>query len=236
MFKIKMADFVIEIDNKYDFIYNMCKEYLTDSEKVDICIGCTESDIEAEAQIAEGEFSNGYLESICIYRNLCTMLPLRDAFLVHCAVIEVDGYAYAFLAKSGTGKSTHISLWRKVFGDRVRIINGDKPIFRYVDGELYAYGTPWCGKEGWQRNTKAPIGALCFLTRATENYIRPLSPSDCVSMIMKQILMPQGANEAIKTLELVDRMLRDKKSWLLGCNISDEAATVAYNAMTKREE
>ena len=231
MFKIKMADFVIQIDNKYDFIFNMCRDYITEQDGADFCVSCSDEDMEAEKLACDAEMPNGYIESVCIYRNLCTQLPLKDAFLIHCAVIEVDGKAYAFLAKSGTGKSTHISLWHKLLGNRVRVINGDKPIFRYIDGELYAYGTPWCGKEGWHTNTKAPLGGLCFIERAPINSIEPLPPQSSASRVMNQIIIPSDAMGAIKTLELMDRMLTDKKSWLLKCNISIEAAQIAYNAL-----
>ena len=40
-----------------------------------------------------------------------------------------------FTAQSGTGKSTHIKLWKKHFGKDVDIVNGDKPIVRvFNDG------------------------------------------------------------------------------------------------------
>jgi hypothetical protein len=55
----------------------------------------------------------GYLESICLYRFICLNLPQNDSFVMHAAVIEADNKAYAFTARSGTGKSTHISLWKK---------------------------------------------------------------------------------------------------------------------------
>ena len=98
-------------------------------------------------------------------------MPDFDAFLLHAAVIEVDGLAYAFAAPSGTGKTTHIALWKKFFGDRANIINGDKPIIRFENGTPYIYGTPWCGKEGYNINTKAPLAALCFIERSPENTI-----------------------------------------------------------------
>ena len=46
---------------------------------------------------------------------------------MHGAVIEYEGNGYMFSADSGTGKTTHILLWRKFLGDKVKIVNGDKP-------------------------------------------------------------------------------------------------------------
>ena len=233
MFKIKIADFIVQINNKYDFLEAFCKDYITDEENVDFTVFCTDDDIEKEREISEGDFSNGYIESICIYRKICLLLPEYDSFVMHGAVIEVDNKSYAFLARSGTGKSTHIKLWHSLLGERVRVINGDKPILRYINNELWVYGTPWCGKEGWNTNAKSKLKALCFLERAQENSIKELSSGDSATRIMKQILMPKDAIGAIKTLELVDKMIADTKTWLLGCNISKEAAKIAYEAMSK---
>lgn len=245
MFKIKMADFVIEIDNKYNFISNFCSKYKYEGEECDLYASCTEEDISNEFEISkqdeevynslitmDEEKRRGYLESICIYRAICLQLPERDAFVMHAATIEVDGLAYAFTARSGTGKSTHISLWRKYLGERVKVVNGDKPIVRLIDGVFYAYGTPWCGKEGWNNNVSVPLKGICFIERATENRIEKMPLSDAASRIMKQILMPKEPMGAIKTLELLDKMLNNVNCWLLGCNISIEAAEIAYKAMS----
>ena len=151
---------------------------------------------------------------------------------MHAAVIEADGLAYAFTARSGTGKSTHIGLWKKYLGNKVQVVNGDKPIIRLLDGVFYAYGTPWCGKEGWNRNVRSPMNGLCFLERAEKNSIDKIPLADAATLIMKQILIPKEAMSAIKTFELVDKMICEVNCWRLGCNISIEAAEIAYKAMS----
>lgn len=229
--KVRLADLVIEIKNKYEYVEELCREYLTDAPCVDFFVECTDDEIEAERQDGEAEMPKGYLESLAVYRKICTRALDYDAFLVHSAVIELEGNAYAFLAKSGTGKSTHIALWRTTIGDKVKIINGDKPIYRYIDGILYAYGTPWCGKEGWQRNTRARLKALCYIERAEKNSIEKITPRESVMRMLKQVLIPKDADEVSKTLALVDRMLNDIQSWIIKCNISSEAALIAYNAL-----
>ncbi len=245
MFKIKIADFIVEIDNKYDFIESQCAKYIYNGEEKDFCASCTEEDIDNENRIASEDPEvwatlermdtngrRGYLESVCVYRDLCLQLPERGAFIMHAAVIEADGYAYAFTAKSGTGKSTHISLWKKLLGEKVKVVNGDKPIIKLDNGVFYAYGTPWCGKEGWNRNVRAPLKGLCFLERAIDNSIDRLDSGEAATRIMKQILIPKDAMGAINTFDLVDKMLKNVGCWILGCNISLEAAEIAYNAMS----
>ena len=233
MFKIKIADLVVEIDNKYGFVEKQCEEYITKEERVDIKASCTDEEIQAERGLyEENAFSNGYCESVCIYRKICLQMPAFDAFILHSAVVDVSGEAFAFAARSGTGKSTHLMLWKAYLDDKMTVINGDKPIMRFIDGKLYAYGTPWCGKEGWQTNKKSPLKAICFLERALENRISPLDKGKSADLIMKQVIIPKDAMGAIKTLELLDKMILNTDTWLLGCNISIDAAKLSYHTMS----
>ncbi len=234
MFKAKIADFIIEFDNRHELIKNFCKDYIVEDGTPDFVISCTDEEISAEmANYEEEIYSNPvYAESVCLYRNLCLQLPLYDSFVMHGAAVEVDGNTYIFTAQSGTGKTTHIRLWREIFGERLHIVNGDKPILRFIDGELYAYGTPWCGKEGYNMNIRSKMKAICFLERAKENNIYPLEKSNSAERIMRQIIIPKDAQGAILTLELMDRMLNKIDTWLLECNISIEAAKLSYENMS----
>lgn len=146
-------------------------------------------------------WTDDYLETLAVFRHIAEYAPLHQRCVFHGATIEVDGRAYIFTAPSGTGKTTHIRMWRQVFGERVNIINGDKPMLRIVNAKtpgadasgtsgagtgttgtggtsILAYGTPWCGKEGWQRNTHAPVAGICVVTRAVPNAGPPLRTPD----------------------------------------------------------
>ncbi len=231
----RIADLNIAIENRYEHTARQCEAYLAPPDAVpDICITATEEEIDRSVAM-QPEFSRGYHESICLYRQLCTKILHYDAMLMHAAVIEYQGYAYAFSAPSGTGKSTHIALWRKCFGEAVSIINGDKPILRRKDDCFIAYGTPWCGKEQWNRNTSAPLRAICFLERSESNHIRRLTTREAIDHIFHQLLRPKTAAEMELTLSLVDVLLRQVPIYLLGCNISREAAELSHRTLTATE-
>ena len=83
-------------------------------------------------------------------------MPQFDRMLLHAAILQYEGRAYAFLGRSGTGKSTHTGLWLKYL-DGSKIVNGDKPILSIGEKDVIAYGTPWMGKEGRGENTQAPL-------------------------------------------------------------------------------
>ena len=231
MFKIKIADLVVQIDNKYEFVYNQCKDYYTDENEVDITICATEDDIRIEREQSLAQFSEGYLESVCIYRNLSYVLPEFDAFLFHAALIEVDGKGYAFTAKSGTGKSTHIRLWQQLLGDKVIIVNGDKPIFRKVGNKILCYGTPWCGKERFNVNKSVELKSICFLNRGEKNSIQKYDSAQAVKNVVHQIVIPKKPENVLKILELLDYTLTNVDVWQLHCNMDIEAAQLSYNTM-----
>lgn len=231
MFNIKIAGVVIAVHHQYPQVKQMCKDYITTEVSVDFEVEAPQEAVLKEQK--NGDFTLGYCESVCIYREIVRKLPAYGAFFLHASVVETDGWSYAFLAKSGTGKSTHTSLWLRHFKEQARIINGDKPLFRFIDNQLYVYGTPWCGKEGYNINTSSPLRALCFLERGTQNAIRRLADNEIVERLFGQVVMPQNAAEMDCFLRLLDQTVRQIPVWLLTCNISEEAVMTAYQAMSR---
>ena len=238
MFEIKIANLRVRVDNRYGYVAHLCREYVVEPcENPDLLIRVEESEILSEMAMVEHEVTDSYAEAICVYRKICQHLPQKfQAFLMHCAVIEYEGRGYAFAARSGTGKSTHIALWQKRFGDGVTVINGDKPIFRFLDGKLYAFGTPWCGKEGLHTNAATPLAAICFLERSPVNTIHKISPGEAIGRIFQQILTPDDLPTLDALIPLLDSMLCEIPCYSLGCNISEEAAEVAYFGMKNETE
>ena len=229
MFVIALAEKRIGIQNRYPFIERQCKEYMRAGEEADFWISVTEEEIAAEQQ--NGNFSPGYCESICIYRHICEKMPDFGVFLMHSAVIEVDGRAYAFTAQSGVGKSTHISLWLKNIPN-ARILNGDKPLYRLEeDDSLTVFGTPWQGKENWGYNGKAKLAAICFLERGEHNSIRPATEDEIISKIIHQLLLRGSRHLVERQLAIMDSLIRAVPYFILQCNISDEAAKLSYETM-----
>ncbi len=227
----KIADFIVELKNKYDFTDKFCKNYLYDGNNTpDFSISVTEEEIEKELAV-NTITDRGYAESVCIYRKLCLDILSKDAILLHAAVVNVDDKGYAFLARSGVGKSTHTRLWQEMLGDRLTIVNGDKPIVRFIDGKFYAYGTPWCGKEGFNTNTKTTLDALCFIERSEENFIEKQSADETVKRILKQVILPTDVKKAEITLDLLDKLVSDTPAFCMHCNVSLKAAEICYNTL-----
>ncbi|MBE5744602.1 MAG: hypothetical protein E7355_00495 [Clostridiales bacterium] len=227
-----IAGLRVDIRNKYDFADTFCREYLADDQSApaDIVAVASQEEFLAEKQ-RNPNFTDGYIENTCIYSDICRKMTLKDRFLLHAAVLEYKGNAYAFLGRSGTGKSTHTKLWLQGI-DGVKMLNGDKPILHYTNGEMIVYGTPWMGKEALGYKGKAPLRGLCFLEQAQENDIRRLSVKEAARRLFPQILHPIQEKQTFNTLGFADALVKKIPSFLLRCTISTEAMQLSFNALT----
>lgn len=233
MFYIKICDLIVKIEHRYDFVYHQCEDYRVDSEndEYNFSVSVTDEQIKREHENSEIDAPLGYCESVCLYREISFKMLDYDAFLFHSAVIDVDGKSYAFAASSGTGKSTHINLWLQHFKDRATVVNGDKPLLRFCGDTLFAYGTPWCGKERLQTNICSPLKAICFLQRSETNQIRKIDEKQVVNLLFQQTILPSDPEKLTLLFDMLGKMVRTIPCYLLECNISDEAVNVAFEGM-----
>lgn len=236
MVKIKLADICVELENRYPDLEAYCRGFETEL-PAQMVLQVTPAELEEEKRCQPYEFSDGYLETVCIYRKLALEMLHYGVFLIHASVIDVDGEGYAFLAPSGTGKTTQTRLWLEFFGSRASVINGDKPLIRMTpeaDGwKFVAYGTPWCGKEGLGCNGSVPLKALFLLERSAEPSCVRASEEYCIDRIFHQFLLPERTEQMEALLEMADRLIETVPTYLLRCNMTQESVMVAYEAARK---
>lgn len=241
-FSIALAGQVIGIAALHSETLSFCRDYLTDAPP-SLHVEITPEDITFEREksrreaLIEGQvppvYSEEYLETLAVYRKIAAGLLSRDILLFHGSVIAVDGMAYLFTAKSGTGKSTHTKLWEKQFGSRAVMINDDKPLLHLGEQGVTVYGTPWDGKHHRSTNTACPLKAICILTRGEVNHIQPLDKKAALPVLCQQSYRPFDPAAMQKTLSLVDRLGSSVKLYQLFCNTEPEAAQVAYTGMNE---
>ncbi|MBO4325551.1 MAG: hypothetical protein J5845_09195 [Lachnospiraceae bacterium] len=215
-------------------IHELCEEYRSVQSPV-MTIQTTEQDILAEKEplynTIQRPSSKAYLETLAVQRKLTEALLDYDTILFHSSALAVDGQGYLFAALSGTGKSTHARLWREVFGDRVTMINDDKPFIHIGEDEVRVYGSPWDGKHHLSTNTSVPVKAICILTRDTTNHIEKISPQNAFSVLFQQTYRSKDPAKLAKTMDLIIRMTEMVSLYRLGCNMDPEAARVSYEGM-----
>lgn len=228
MLTIEMAGLRIGLETETPYIKRQCAPFLTELAP-DFTVSASEAEIAAELALVPSH--PAVAESVCLYRAIAEKLPDYDRFVLHGATIQTGGRAYIFTAKSGTGKSTHIRLWQRRYGDEVRIVNGDKPILWKQNGVFYACGTPWCGKEGLTSTDNVPVGAMVLLERAAQNSIRKATSNELIQAIFHQIYRPKDEGRLLRFLALLDEFLTATPIWRLGCNMELEAAELAHDAI-----
>lgn len=228
MFNIRIADVVIGIDNKYDYIRNMCHDYISTSPAT---FTVSVNDEEIERENPDGfPYPSGYLETLAIYRKIADKIADSDGYLMHGVLMDVEGHGILLCAESGTGKSTHAALWQKLLGEKCRIINGDKPLIRLLDNLPYGYGTPWCGKEEINENARVRLFDVCFIRRAEENSVRELAKSEVLLRLIPAIHFPDG-DGAAKVFDILDVAARNLRFFEISCNMDISAAKTAYDAI-----
>lgn len=171
-------------------------------------------------------------EIICTTESFYMQLLGYGGFMLHSSAVVMDGGAYLFSAPSGTGKSTHTALWLELFGERAAILNDDKPAILLREDGIFACGTPWSGKSDLNLNLCVPLRGICVLERSMQNFINPLPAEKAVYALLNQTLRPEEPEKMAALLEYIDRVTENIPMWRMGCNISTEAAGLAYEVMS----
>lgn len=228
---VRFASMTIDIRPRYRYTYELCRGYeAPDGATPDFIVQVSEEEIMKE-EIPGGKHPVAYLESLAIYRRICREALKYGAFLFHGSALSVDGQAYLFTAPSGTGKSTHARLWREMLGDKVSMVNDDKPLIRVTADAVYVCGTPWDGKHRLSTNCEVPLRAICILSRDAKNHIEKVSPKEAYATLLGQTYRPKAPLELMQTLSLLDKTMAKTSLYHLYCNMDPSAARVAYEAM-----
>ena len=232
---VQFAGMTVDIRARYPYMEQMCSGYLAPSDATpDFAVEVTDEEIAREADPTR-ELPKGYLESLALYRKICHEALAYDTFLFHGSALAIDGRAYLFTAPSGTGKSTHTSLWRREWGDAVTVVNDDKPLLRVTEERVFVCGTPWDGKHRLSTNCQVPLAAICLLKRGQTNSIRQITSVEAYPTLLSQTYRPRDGEDMAKTLALLDRAVRQVKLYEMHCNISAEAARVARAGMEEKK-
>ena len=174
---------------------------------------------------------------------LCSMIRivysqavlLHGAISIHASVVSHSGYAYLFMGKSGTGKSTHAALWMKYIPD-TELLNDDNPVVRIQDGTVWVYGTPWSGKTPCYKNQGFPVGGMVRLRQAAATAFLPRQDIDafvlllpgCSAIRQDKILYGALCSTLVQLAEKVPVAL-------LYCRPDQEAATLCFTMLANKK-
>ena len=155
---------------------------------------------------------------------------------MHASVIGNGGKGYLFLGKSGTGKSTHSSLWLKYI-EGSELMNDDNPVLRVgEDGVTRVYGSPWSGKTPCYRNVSAPVGAIVRIRQAKHNTITRQNVLEAYASVYSSC---SGFKADKKIADGQHRILEhialNVPCYILDC-LPDEGAARVCAAQVRKEE
>ena len=188
------------------------------------------------------DFSKAYLKvekakKYCVNNALMLLYAFRTAGMstleMHASVTVKDGKGFLFLGQSGTGKSTHSSLWLKnIHG--THLLNDDNPVVRVVDGKARVYGSPWSGKTPCYRNEDYPIGAFVRINRAPYNAIHRQNVKESFASISSS----SSGLRAIRSIgdglfTTISSLIQSIPCYVLDCLPDDDAAFVCSNEVLK---
>ncbi len=243
-----MAQFLMEIaghtgsvTSLFESTRDYCRKYLTNAEP-DFFITVCREDLTFEQEALRQEaleeglrvrtFPDPFLERTAIQRKAAEFLFDRDVLMTHGSTVAVDGKAYLFTARCGTGKSTHTRLWRQAFGERAVMVNDDKPFLQITPSGVLACGSPWSGKHGLDSNITVPLQGICILERGLENRIGKISPEAALPMLLHQSYCPLDPEKRERFEKCVTLLAQRTPLWQMQCNMDLSAAQTAYEAMS----
>lgn len=188
------------------------------------------------------DFSRAWLKAgkarrFCLNNALMLLFAFRTAGMgtleMHSSVTVKDGRGYMFLGKSGTGKSTHSSLWLKNIPG-THLLNDDNPIVRIKDGVPRVYGSPWSGKTPCYRNEDYPVGAVVRINRAPYDAIHRMNLPESFASISSS----SSGLRAIRTIAdglfaTISAFAQTVPCYVMDCLPDDEAAIVCSNEVLK---
>ncbi len=167
-------------------------------------------------------FAGAYHQTMLIHAS-ATMITIGD-----------EEIGFPFIAASGTGKSTHTSLWLKHI-EGVQLLNDDNPIIRIIDGQPYLFGSPWSGKTPCYRNRKTRLGAVTRIERAPENSIERLSPIEAFASLLPACSSMKWDEGSYRPLcDAITRIIETTPIYTLHCLPDEEAARLSYQTLTEQ--
>lgn len=151
----------------------------------------------SEASGSSMEFS----EYNCLRDETANYMTEIGRVMFHGVAFQYGTGVYILTAPSGTGKSTQYRNLYTLYGERIQIINGDKPLLGPGEKEeIIVYPSPWNGKENWSGSIHGPLRAVILLEQAKENILTILDKKEAVVPILQQCLYTAPNGKSVHTV------------------------------------
>ena len=193
------------------FVYDGIMAYVfhlrTSSEGPKHCLTMSKMDAMGVIEIDFSDPLAGKALTSFIRITFSLFILKENGMLIHASAVELNGEAFLFMGKSGTGKSTHSMLWQQCFPS-CNLLNDDNPAVRITGGKVMAFGTPWSGKTPCYKNKAYPVKGMVLLEQAKANHFTQLKGIEAFIAILPSC-------SVIQQDELLHDLLCNTLTWLI---------------------
>lgn len=175
-----------------------------------------------------------YAEYMELCPLVCDALLPHDRAIFHSVAFLWQGRAWLLAGLSGAGKTTHYALWKLLYGEELRMLNGDKPILDFSGENVQVCPSPWMGKERLRSMHSAPLGGIVFLRQGQQNRMTRLSATDAIERLFLQFLFTRSTPEQVHSVcRLEERLLHEIPIWQLENRGDEDAARLCHDTLAK---
>ncbi|MDY4508854.1 MAG: hypothetical protein SPD95_09055 [Candidatus Faecousia sp.] len=222
----EIAGLKVEMEPRFGRLTKQCESYLSSGEPV-LTVKPNPQDEAHWRMVGRSEEEREYILHSAAF---CRGILGHGRFFLHASAVVYGGEAYLFSGPSGTGKSTHTALWRKLFPDSY-ILNDDKPVIWPEKGKISAWGTPFSGRTDLQVNRGVPVKGICFLKQGRENRIRPVTGAEALALLLNNTWRPRSNPGMSLLLDMMEQVVTETHVYELCCTEDPEAARLSYTVM-----
>ena len=220
----EIAGLKVEMEPRFGRLTKQCEGYRSSGTPVMTLMPDPRDEARVQAPTQEER------EYILHSAAFCREIIQHGRFFLHASGVVYGGEAYLFSGPSGTGKSTHTALWRKLFPDSY-ILNDDKPVIWPEKGKISAWGTPFSGRTDLQVDRGVPVKGICFLKQGRENRIRPVTGAEALALLLNNTWRPRSNPGMSLLLDMMEQVVTETHVYELCCTEDLEAARLSYTVM-----
>lgn len=159
-----------------------------------------------------------------------------NTIMLHASVVEKDSQGFAFLGKSGTGKSTHSRLWLEHIPN-TELLNDDNPAIKVErDGTVTIYGTPWSGKTPCYKSRGVRLKGLVRLEQGLVNEWKKVTGADALMTVLPSCTAIRWNRQLYnRMVSHLEKVVGNVCIGQLTCLPDREAAQLCYQKLTDQK-
>lgn len=138
----------------------------------------------------------------------------HQGLMLHASAVDMNGQAWLFIGPSGAGKS-HWTRYCRARGGLA--FSEDRVVVRVLDGQVWAFGTPWHRRDQFHEPHRAPLRRIYFLRQAEPDQCEPASQGAAATLMLRAAVLPVYDSLLMsRILEVIDASVQQAAVFRLG--------------------